>query len=117
MIRLDATFRAALVGIEAQSSLKKLEKASQGVEQLFVKQLLSQMRKMAPTPGGDSYGMEMYRDMMDDALAESISKRGGFGISKQLEDMMKPALVREAFARFEKAQELASSKSKVNHEN
>lgn len=117
MIRLDATFKAALVGIDAQKDLRKLEKATQGVEQLFVKQLLTQMRKMAPTPGGDSYDMEMYRDMMDDALAESISKRGGFGISKQLEDMMKPALIREAFARFQKARELESSKATVNHEN
>lgn len=117
MIRLDSTLKAALVGIDAQKDIKKLEKAVQGVEQLFVKQLLSQMRKMAPTPGGDSYGMEMYRDMMDDALAESISKRGGFGISRQLEEVMKPAIVREAFARFQKRMESEVSKSTVNYEN
>lgn len=117
MIRLDSTLKAVLVGMDAHKDLKKLERAVQGVEQLFVKQLLAQMRKMAPSTGGDSYGMEMYRDMMDDALAESVSKRGGFGISKQLEDVMKPAIVREAFARFQKAMESEGSKSTVNHEN
>lgn len=96
-MRIDQAIEGALTGIEAGPTMAKFRQATQGIEQIFVKQLLEQMRKASPS-SDRSFGMEMYEDMMNDALAGAVSRRGDFGIGDQLRDAMEPQLVREALA-------------------
>lgn len=99
MINLNRAIEAALVGNEIKPALQKLEKAAQGMEQMFVKQLVATMRKAMPGASGDSYATGMYKDMFDDALAESISKRGDFGLAKQVFETIEDVVTRQEFAK------------------
>ncbi len=97
-MRLDKAFEAAIAGAEVAPTLAKFRKAASGMEQVFLKQLFSQMRQVSLTGEKDSHGMDMYKDMMDDALAESLAKRGDFGVAKQLQQAMEPGMFRQEIA-------------------
>lgn len=66
--------------------LAELKKATQGIEALFVKDLLSAMRRAIPKEslGASMAGGDIYRDMFDEALAESIGKSNALGIGQIL---------------------------------
>lgn len=68
--------------LDMRAKLKKLEKAAQDFEAIFVKQMLSQMRQSSFSEEIGPMG-DMAKDMMDQALAESASKgRNSIGIAK-----------------------------------
>ena len=70
---------------QQQKQLKDLKKACEQFESVFAKQLLGEMRKgVKETPLGDSAGSEIYKDMMDQAMADSIASQGALGIGKML---------------------------------
>lgn len=100
MIRLDQVFSQLSVADQARPALRKLEKATEGMEKVFLKDLLGQMRKTMGIGSGDSYSTTMVRDMLDDALADTMSQRGDFGIAKQLYDNTAPQLIRAEMARI-----------------
>lgn len=78
----------------------KLLKAAQGFEAIFVRQLMKTMRTSLPGEGifGKGSAGEIYGDMMDNAVAEVISKRGSLGIA----DVIYRQLVHEDELRTEK---------------
>lgn len=98
-MRIDKALESALAAAHAAPQVAKLRKATQGVEQIFLKQLLSQMRQSSLN-GEESYGMGMYKDMMDDALAGAVSKRGDFGVAKQLQGQLEPILMQQELGRI-----------------
>jgi len=71
----------------------ELRKAAEGFEAIFIRQFLKSLR--ATLPGGGLFGTgaegEIYADMMDNAIAETASKRGAFGIA----DIIYRQLVRD----------------------
>ena len=68
--------------LDMRAKLKKLEKAAQDFEAIFVKQLLSQMRQTSFSEDIGPMG-DMAKDMMDQAIAESASQgRNSIGIAK-----------------------------------
>ena len=75
-MRLDNAFESAIAGAEVAPTLAKFRKAAEGMEQVFLKQLFSQMRQVSLSGEEDSHGMEMYKDMMDDAMASLATLRG-----------------------------------------
>ncbi len=65
----------------------KLQEATREWEAFFVGYLLKQMRKTAGDGGGlfkPSEGEKMFRDMLDDETARSLSKTGGLGLADML---------------------------------
>lgn len=65
--------------------LRDLKKACEQFEAVFAKKLLSEMRRgVKETQIGDQAGSEIYRDMMDQAIADSIAHRGSLGIGDLL---------------------------------
>lgn len=80
------------------SKLADLKKATQGVEALFVKDLLAAMRRGVPKGGlGESMaGGEVYRDMLDQALADSIGRSNSLGIGKILYEQLSQQIIRGA---------------------
>lgn len=100
MIRLDNIVKDVLLGAAAQPAVKKLEKAAEGFEKVFLKDLISAMRKTTATFSDESYTTGMYRDMLDDAFAEAAAKKGSFGISQEIMHTMKPHVLRGEMERL-----------------
>jgi len=71
----------------------ELRKAAEGFEAIFIRQFLKSLRATLPGDGlfGKGTEGEIYADMMDNAIAETVSKRGAFGIA----DMIYRQLVRD----------------------
>lgn len=64
----------------------KLKKACNDFEAIFIKQMLTTMRKSVPKGGlfGGGYEQEMFQSMQDDELAKSIAHGKGMGIAEAL---------------------------------
>ncbi|MGF7057736.1 rod-binding protein [Brassicibacter mesophilus] len=70
---------------------KELLKACQDFEEIFVHMLLKEMRSTIPEDGlmEKSTAREIFEDMYDQELANSMSKNNGIGIAKMLYNQMK----------------------------
>ena len=76
----------------------KLQEATREWEAFFVGYLLKQMRKTAGNEGGlfaPSEGEKMFRDMLDDETARSLSKTGGLGLADMLNQELGSAHARQ----------------------
>lgn len=80
----------------AKKELTKLQEAAEGIESLFVKDLLSRMRRT--TFSGDKSAMEgMAQDWMDDAVSKSIAQSANsMGVGKTVFMSTGERLVQEA---------------------
>ena len=69
-------------GTEAHSKRAFVE-----MEQMFIHQLLKEMRKSVPqsTLFGESRGRAFFEDMMDQVFAEKMAESGQLGIAKEME--------------------------------
>jgi Rod binding domain-containing protein len=95
---------------DAKLRRDKLKKATQDFESIFIKQMLSQMRKAGGESGlfGKSQQAQFYQDMMDETVASHLSKAGGIGLAKilyqRVEATLPPApesVLRETLQRLE----------------
>jgi flagellar protein FlgJ len=93
--QIQKLFQAAAAAAPVATKLKK---ATQDIEAIFVKDLLSAMRKTAPKQalGGQSLGAEMYQDIFDQAIAEASAKNGTLGIAKTIYRQMAPLAINAA---------------------
>jgi Rod binding domain-containing protein len=78
---------------------QQLKTATQQFESYFLHQMLQEMRKSIPKDeelqdSGDQ--QKIFQDMLDQTLADSISKRGDFGIAKMMYDQMKKSIGNDA---------------------
>lgn len=73
-----------------------LMKASQQFESYFINEMLKEMRKTVPTDddimGGSNNDQQIFTDMADQAVADSVSKQGSFGIAKMLYSQLSKSL-------------------------
>jgi Rod binding domain-containing protein len=62
---------------------KEIEKVSKGMERLFLKHMIEQMRKTVPDSDliKKSNGEKIYQGMLDDEYAKLWSRHGGIGLS------------------------------------
>ncbi len=79
-----------------QQSIKtrKLRKAAQDFESLFLHKLIQGMRATVPRTGDHDAGMETMRDITDQQLAVHLAQQGGIGLG----DMVFGALQRQHVA-------------------
>ncbi|MBP3284613.1 MAG: rod-binding protein [Clostridia bacterium] len=74
---------------------KQLKEACQGFEAIFVNMMLSEMRKTVPESGlmESSFANDTFTQMLDEEIAESVSKGKGIGIAdmmyKQISEKLK----------------------------
>jgi hypothetical protein len=81
---------------KTQRDLKKLGESAEGFEAIFVKGLLTQMRKSSFAEKEGPYG-DLAKDFMDQAIAEqTASTGGGMGLASTIFRSMAPRLLREA---------------------
>lgn len=89
----------AATAAKAAPAAAKLKKATQEIEAIFVKDLMSAMRRTAKHQSlGNSLGGDMYQDMFDQALSETAAKTGTLGISQTIFRQMAPAAIRTALS-------------------
>lgn len=75
----------------------KLKKASQDIEAIFMKDLLTAMRKTSHHKAmGSSYGSDMYMDLIDQAISQDAAKSGSLGIGKTIYRQMAPVAIQVA---------------------
>ncbi|MFY9233889.1 MAG: rod-binding protein [Fimbriimonadaceae bacterium] len=83
-----------------EQKLNDLRKAAQGVEAMFVKDLLAAMRRGVPknSSAEQGPGSDIYKDMLDQALADKIGATGAMGISKALYQRLSQQIIKNAAA-------------------
>ncbi len=95
-----AVGKAILTAKEAAPALQKLKRATRDMEALFLKDLLSIMRRSLPKPPfGEAPGKAIYEDLFDGAVADAAAKSGRFGIGAALYQRLSPSVAREAAQR------------------
>ncbi len=90
MLRIDIP--ASAPADKAHSDLKK---ATQQFEGYFLHQLLTEMRKTVPKDtlvADDGNGKQIFQDMMDQTLADTMASRGDLGMAKVMYDQLAPSL-------------------------
>jgi flagellar protein FlgJ len=73
------------------SNADKISEASRQFEAVLLRQMLGEARKsMSGTAGGEgeSSTTSIYNDMVNDQLAESISRSGAFGLARSLQSQL-----------------------------
>ncbi|MBS1723735.1 MAG: rod-binding protein [Armatimonadetes bacterium] len=89
----------------AKTELVKLQVAAEGIEAIFVKQLLSQMRQVSFGPDSKGPMADFTKDMMDQTLAEQAAKgRSSVGIAKLVFLDSAEHIVRAAIAKAPNSQ-------------
>ena len=79
---------------QAKPELDKLKKATTSFEAIFAKNLISEMRKSTHEVSlGQSFGGDIYKDMMDQSLADSMASKGSLGIGNILYKSYAPKVV------------------------
>jgi len=84
----------------AKTSLASLKKATDNIEAMFLKDLLTQMEKSQGTKMfGSGPGSDIYQDMMNQELTQQVAKGGQFGVSKMLYGELSPSILAQAEAK------------------
>lgn len=71
----------------------KLREACEGFESLFLNMMLQEMRKTVPESElTSSYAMSTYQEMLDENIAETVSKGRGIGIADAMYNQLSAQL-------------------------
>lgn len=97
-MRLVGLTKAAAQVAEVAPKLKELRKAGEGIEAMFVRQLLGEMQKSTKLFGEGQAG-SVYGDLFNEALAKQIANRGAFGIADMMVNQATPRILAEAAKR------------------
>lgn len=83
--------KAAAAGPSQAGEEKKLQEACQQFEEMFLTQMMKQMRATGPKGGmfGGGPGTEQFADMLDQERAKSWSQNGGIGLASMMFEQMK----------------------------
>jgi flagellar protein FlgJ len=76
---------------------KRLRKACQDFEAVFMRQLLEKMRDTVPKGGllGNSQGEQIFRSMLDGAMADEMAKSGAVGLGATLYQQLSRIVLKE----------------------
>jgi len=76
---------------------KRLRKACQDFEAIFLRYLLQKMRDSVPKGGlfGTSQGEEIFRSMLDGSLADEMAKSGSLGLGGTLYNQLARVVLEE----------------------
>jgi len=91
MLYLDPISTYALRDTASPARQRALRQDTlQAYEQLFLYQLLQEMRRTVPKSGlfGNSQQQQLFEDMLDDVLATEMAQSGQLGIAKQMEEQL-----------------------------
>lgn len=83
--------KAAAAGPSKAGEEKQLQEACEQFEEMFLMQMMKEMRKAGPKGGmfGDGQGSEQFADMLDQERAKDWSQNGGVGLASMMFEQMK----------------------------
>lgn len=93
-MRLGLFPHAAAGVAEAAPKLAELRKAGEGIEAMFVRQLLGEMQKGTKLFGEGQAG-SVYADLFNEALSKQVAGRGAFGIADMMVKQAAPRIIAE----------------------
>jgi Rod binding domain-containing protein len=92
----------ALAGNKNVSDADKVAEVSRQFEAVLLRQILQDIRKSVLAPAeGDPTTTGIYADMINNQLADSISRSGGFGLAKSLSSQLTHQVLPNAPASME----------------
>lgn len=98
-MNFEAISQGVKLAARAEPKLAKLKQASSQIEAIFLKDLMTEMRKgVNKVKWGKGFGDEIYQDMLDQQFADSASKSGSFGIGKVLYSQFSKEVIRQEAA-------------------
>jgi len=89
MSPVPAQNSAAYDPTRQQKEEARLKEAVQQYEQVFLKQLFSEMRKSIPKTEKESQEKEMFEGMLDEERAKAWSQGGGIGLADLMYQQLK----------------------------
>lgn len=90
-LAIDAAGLDGLKRMAREQSPEALHRATQQFEALFLQMVMKAMREASPQDGiMDSNTTRMYRDMLDQQLAQTLSQRGATGLAAMMERQLTP---------------------------
>lgn len=92
-MRLDALLQVGEAAHRMAPELAKLKRATQQVEAMFFKDLLTTMSPESEKSPEGGFGAGIYKDMFNQSLAEALSQRGSLGIGEMIYRPMGKALL------------------------
>jgi Rod binding domain-containing protein len=75
----------SLAGNPNISDEDKVAEVSRQFEAVLLRQIMQQAHKPTPDAAGNSLSSDVYSDMINQQLAQSISQSGAFGLAKNLQ--------------------------------
>ena len=84
---------------DQQQALARLHQAATALEGVFMQMVLSAMQDTVPKDsifGKESASEQTWQSMLTDQRAQDMSKSGGFGIAKALEEQLRSQVLADA---------------------
>jgi Rod binding domain-containing protein len=97
----------------AQPQLAALKKATNGFETIFLKSMLTEMEK-GTNMFGTGPGSDIYADLANQTIADSVGQRGSLGIGKMLYNRLSPRIIAQAEAQIKLHPETVKQTGKNN---
>lgn len=98
-MNIEKALRDVYAAVQAKPELDRLRKQTKAVEAIFLKDLLSAMRRTVPeNKMGSGWGSDILKDLTDQALADRLSLAGSIGISDLLFKSLGPSVLRQQIA-------------------
>jgi flagellar protein FlgJ len=96
---------------------EKVKEASRQFEAVLLRQILTEARKTVLSSSADSKSNTagIYDDMINNQMADDISRSGGFGLAKSLQSQLVHQVLPNTAANPPQATPLATPLSKSNH--
>lgn len=99
---IESLVKSANLSEKVKAELTKLKNATQDIESIFFKDMMSAMRKTVPESSiGSSYGADIYQDLFDTAISKTASSTGSFGLGELLYKQMSKIVIAQEKARID----------------
>ena len=74
--------------VKKKTASPEIQNAAKGFEELFVRNLIDEMRKTVQESEEPQYAEKVYRGMLDDQYAHIWAENGGIGLRKMIEEYL-----------------------------
>lgn len=92
-MRLDTLMQIGEAAHRAAPELAKLKRATQQIEAMFFKDMLATMGAEASQSPEGGFGADIFKDMFNQSLSETLSQRGSLGVGAMIYGPLGKALL------------------------
>lgn len=96
---IPSALAPAAIAASIKPKLAQLHKATDQLQSMFVESLVKEMRQDESDEFSDMAGSDVYSGMVNQTLADAISKNGDFGISNQMYKQLSKTAFQQAEGR------------------